>query len=67
MEFLRRMRDALEISPDDTQLKNGFQHFLKKYEEVKQKLESSGFGIDPEKDATLSKGTLTLKASINVV
>ncbi len=56
IHFLRQMRDALEIPVDDTKLKNGFINFMRKFDEVRVKLNSSGFGIDPEKDATLQKG-----------
>lgn len=52
------MRDALEIPVDDTKMKNGFISFMRKFDEVRVKLNSSGFGIDPEKDATLQKGNV---------
>lgn len=62
------MRTALDINPEDctdTQLKNGYSTFYSKYAGVKQKLNSSGFGIDPEKDATLNKGFVVLSVTLN--
>jgi len=67
MEYLRKMRDALKLSCSDLQLKNGFNNFLRKYTDVKKKLNSSGFGIDPEKDVTLNKGNLILKSTCSTV
>lgn len=59
------MRDVLEITADDKQLRNGFQFMMFKYEDVKRKLNSSGFGIDPEKDKSLDKGILLISCYIN--
>jgi hypothetical protein len=51
------MKESLQIQEcNDVQLRNGFRIFLKKYDLVKQKLNASGFGIDPEKDKSLDKG-----------
>jgi hypothetical protein len=55
--FLRKMRDSFgwaELS--ELQIKNGFTAILKQYQEIREKLNSSGFGVDPEVDATLDKG-----------
>ncbi|CAL8129432.1 unnamed protein product [Orchesella dallaii] len=56
MNFLRKMRDELKLICSDIQLKNGFNNLIRKYKEVKKKLNLSGFGIDPEKDASLNTG-----------
>lgn len=51
------MRVGLGIPCDDERkLKNAFAELIKRYTDVKAKLNSSGFGIDPQKDATLDKG-----------
>jgi hypothetical protein len=56
MEFLQKMRDRLNFNCDDVQLKNGFGTFIKKYADIRTQLNSSGFGVDPEKDSSLDKG-----------
>ncbi|XP_035715514.1 uncharacterized protein LOC118438837 [Folsomia candida] len=62
MDFLRRMREKLRFNQcDDTQLKNGFDRFMKAYTDVKDKLQQSGFGVDPEKDETLNDGWILKK------
>jgi hypothetical protein len=68
MDFLRRMRDSLGYEDcEDKQLKKGFDRFLKAYTDTKDKLEQSGFGIDPEKDATLKKGNLLLDCLLCII
>ena len=47
------MRKSLNFKCSDIQVKNGFARFLKKYDDVRAKLNSSGFGVEEEKDKTL--------------
>ena len=57
MHFRRKMKEALgwnEIT--ENQLKNELHALLTKYNEVKDKLKSSGFGVDPDIDSTIDKG-----------
>ncbi len=54
------MKTKLGITCTKTQLKNGFQSFLKKYKDVKDKLNSSGFGVDPSIDKDLEEGKVEI-------
>lgn len=54
MSFVRKMKAALKLECEDTQVKNGFDRLIKNYTDVKTKLNASGFGVDPEKDRTLN-------------
>lgn len=54
--FLLKMKEDLGLTCDKKQLTNGFQSFINKYKEIKGKLNSSGFGVDPEVDQSLDKG-----------
>lgn len=66
-DFLRRMKGALGFDDcDHTQMKNGFDRFLKIYTDIKEKLNESGFGIDPEKDSTLEKGNHKQTYDVNI-
>lgn len=56
-QFLRQMKDDLGIDCNETQFRNGFNSIIRKYMEIRKQLNSSGFGVDPEKDATLDKGS----------
>jgi len=67
MEFYRRMRAACLIDCTDQQMRNGFKNFLDKYTEVKQRLNASGFGVDPEVDATLDYGKLYINLTISCI
>jgi hypothetical protein len=58
------MRTELQMTCDKKQLSNGFGTFLKKYRDVRDKLNSSGFGVDPEVDLSLDKGLLLSKMQL---
>jgi len=50
------MHELLGIECTDKQLKNCFERMVAKYKEIKDKLNSSGFGVDMENEKTLDKG-----------
>jgi hypothetical protein len=56
VKFMKCMKEHLGLTCTEQQFKNGFSSFLKKYQDIRQKLNQSGFGVDPDVDATLNKG-----------
>jgi len=54
--FILKMVEQLGFNCTKKQATNCFDSILRKYKEVKDTLNTTGFGIDPEKDKSIEEG-----------